>query len=100
MKTMKTETGTWGAKKKKRSRIRPLVVATFVPARDMYLVVGVTGAPRVGEVLSPTTMLHVPQAFTTHEVQGGPDFSVDGCTIRVPICFIARAIQNTTVPNS
>lgn len=40
--------------KKKRTKIRPLVLASFVAARDMYLVVGVIGAPTVGD----TTLLH------------------------------------------
>ena len=39
---------------KKRSKIKPLVLASFVAARDMYLVVGVIGAPRVGD----TSLLH------------------------------------------
>jgi hypothetical protein len=39
---------------KKRARVRPLVVASFVASKDMYLVVGVIGAPRVGD----TRLMH------------------------------------------
>ena len=39
---------------RKRTKIKPLVLASFVAAKDMYLVVGVIGAPRVGD----TSLLH------------------------------------------
>lgn len=36
-------------KSKRKARVRPLVVASFVAKKDMYLVVGVIGAPRAGD---------------------------------------------------
>lgn len=50
-----------------RTKIKPLVLASFVAAKDMYLVVGVIGAPRVGD----TSLLHKyappPSEAETHQ---------------------------------